>query len=785
MNATTVTTSSRPPLGFTPHLGKDLLAGLVVSLVALPLCLGVALASGAPLMSGLIAGIVGGILVGLLSGSHTSVSGPAAGLTAIVATQIDKLGDFSTFLMALILAGGIQIALGIAKAGFIAAFCPSSVIKGLLAAIGIILILKQIPHLIGYDVEAFGDMAFEQKDGSNTLTDLIQSLFAWHGGAAIIGFVCIGLLFAWDKIPTLKNTPVPAPLVAVLLGIGGNELFIRLNSSLAIDAEHLVQVPVAEGLQDLSGFLQFPNWGGLLSPTVYLAAITIAIVASLETLLNLEAVDRIDPQQRNSPPNKELFAQGVGNTVAGLIGGIPVTSVIVRSSVNINAGGKTRWSAIFHGCFLLAAVLLIPTLLNRIPLSCLAAILIVTGIKLASPQLFVKMRNSGRTQFLPFLATVLAIVLLDLLTGIIIGLLVSVAFILRSNFRRPLKKIVEKHTTGEVLRIQLANQVSFFNRPTLDKLLYSLPRGKHILLDARGTDFIDPDVLLLINDFRTKAAPVRGVQMSFLGFKDHYAPLEDTIQYMDHTSAEVQKSLQPQDVLQLLREGNQRFFLGQRMDRDLLRQVQATAPGQAPLAVILSCIDSRAPAEIIFDLGIGDVFSVRIAGNVARDKIIASMEYGCAVAGSRCLLVLGHTSCGAVTAAVDFFDKDQKPSEATGCIHLDGLLAEIQQSIEPHQHAPSAEHPVARKRYVDEVTRKNVLRTMRRIQEESPILNRLIREGQVAIYGGLYDVSTGVVDFFDSQGDALFPKRAFPEKGEAEDPTSQVLPASSQEAEAS
>lgn len=785
MNATTVTTSSRPPLGFTPHLGKDLLAGLVVSLVALPLCLGVALASGAPLMSGLIAGIVGGILVGLLSGSHTSVSGPAAGLTAIVATQIDKLGDFSTFLMALILAGGIQIALGIAKAGFIAAFCPSSVIKGLLAAIGIILILKQIPHLIGYDVEAFGDMAFEQKDGSNTLTDLIQSLFAWHGGAAIIGFACIGLLFAWDKIPTLKNTPVPAPLVAVLLGIGGNELFIRLNSSLAIDAEHLVQVPVAEGLQDLSGFLQFPNWGGLLSPTVYLAAITIAIVASLETLLNLEAVDRIDPQQRNSPPNKELFAQGVGNTVAGLIGGIPVTSVIVRSSVNINAGGKTRWSAIFHGCFLLAAVLLIPTLLNRIPLSCLAAILIVTGIKLASPQLFVKMRNSGRTQFLPFLATVLAIVLLDLLTGIIIGLLVSVAFILRSNFRRPLKKIVEKHTTGEVLRIQLANQVSFFNRPTLDKLLYSLPRGKHILLDARGTDFIDPDVLLLINDFRTKAAPVRGVQMSFLGFKDHYAPLEDTIQYMDHTSAEVQKSLQPQDVLQLLREGNQRFFLGQRMDRDLLRQVQATAPGQAPLAVILSCIDSRAPAEIIFDLGIGDVFSVRIAGNVARDKIIASMEYGCAVAGSRCLLVLGHTSCGAVTAAVDFFDKDQKPSEATGCIHLDGLLAEIQQSIEPHQHAPSAEHPVARRRYVDEVTRKNVLRTMRRIQEESPILNRLIREGQVAIYGGLYDVSTGVVDFFDSQGEALFPKRAFPEKGEAEDPTSQVLPASSQEAEAS
>lgn len=736
-------------------------------------------------MSGLIAGIVGGILVGLLSGSHTSVSGPAAGLTAIVATQIDKLGDFSTFLMALILAGGIQIALGIAKAGFIAAFCPSSVIKGLLAAIGIILILKQIPHLIGYDVEAFGDMAFEQKDGSNTLTDLIQSLFAWHGGAAIIGFACIGLLFAWDKIPTLKNTPVPAPLVAVLLGIGGNELFIRLNSSLAIDAEHLVQVPVAEGLQDLSGFLQFPNWGGLLSPTVYLAAITIAIVASLETLLNLEAVDRIDPQQRNSPPNKELFAQGVGNTVAGLIGGIPVTSVIVRSSVNINAGGKTRWSAIFHGCFLLAAVLLIPTLLNRIPLSCLAAILIVTGIKLASPQLFVKMRNSGRTQFLPFLATVLAIVLLDLLTGIIIGLLVSVAFILRSNFRRPLKKIVEKHTTGEVLRIQLANQVSFFNRPTLDKLLYSLPRGKHILLDARGTDFIDPDVLLLINDFRTKAAPVRGVQMSFLGFKDHYAPLEDTIQYMDHTSAEVQKSLQPQDVLQLLREGNQRFFLGQRMDRDLLRQVQATAPGQAPLAVILSCIDSRAPAEIIFDLGIGDVFSVRIAGNVARDKIIASMEYGCAVAGSRCLLVLGHTSCGAVTAAVDFFDKDQKPSEATGCIHLDGLLAEIQQSIEPHQHAPSAEHPVARRRYVDEVTRKNVLRTMRRIQEESPILNRLIREGQVAIYGGLYDVSTGVVDFFDSQGEALFPKRAFPEKGEAEDPTSQVLPASSQEAEAS
>ena len=745
-----------------PSLFKDLSAGLVVFLVALPLCLGVALASNAPLFAGIVAGIIGGILVGVLSGSQTSVSGPAAGLTAIVAAQIGKLGSFDVFLLAVMLAGVLQIILGLCRTGFIAAFFPSSVIKGLLAAIGVILVLKQIPHVMGHDPDPEGDMGFEQPDHENTFTELWSALFDIQPGAAMVGVLSILLMIFWDKIKVLKNSVVPAPLVVVLLGVGVSMLLKQFGGSWAIGTSHMVQVPVAKDMSEFMGFLVFPNFTALSNPAVYGAAITIAIVASLETLLNLEAVDKIDPQQRSSPPNRELIAQGIGNVTAGLIGGLPMTSVIVRSSVNINSGGKTKLSAVFHGCLLLGCVLLVPGMLNQIPLAALGAILFMTGLKLASPALIKQMWVEGKNQFVPFIITVVAIVLTDLLIGIVIGLAVSVGFILRSNMRRPLRKFMEQHITGDVLRIELANQVSFFSRATLEETLRSVPSGGHVLLDARSTDYIDADILGLINDFQNNTAKVRGVKVSLAGFKDKYPRLKDRIQFLDYSSREVQNSLTPERVLEIFKEGNERFREGRHLTRDIGRLVDATSAGQFPMAVVLSCIDSRTPAELVFDLSLGDVFSVRIAGNIARDKVLGSMEYSCAVAGAKMILVMGHTSCGAVNAAVDLICSNKTAVEATGCVNLGSLITEIQLSVDLSTcKREGAWLPGEKAAYSNEVSRRNVLRTMRMITERSSTLAGLVEAGKLVVVGAMYDIQTGKVDFFQTR-DSTSPSLSIP-----------------------
>ena len=756
MPATTNSTNSSL---FSPStLFKDLSSGLVVFLVALLLCLGVALASNAPLFSGILAGMVGGVLVGILSGSQTSVSGPAAGLTAIVAAQIGKLGTFDTFLLAVMLAGIIQIVLGVCRAGFIAAFFPSSVIKGLLAAIGVILILKQIPHVVGHDPDPEGDLAFKQVDNENTFTELWASFFDIQNGAALVGVLSILLMIVWDKIPRLKKSLVPAPLVVVIFGVVANYVMRSMKSSWEITSSHLVQVPVADSLGEFTSFLQFPNFEAWANPAVYIAAITIAIVASLETMLNLEAVDKIDPEQRSSPPNRELVAQGVGNLTCGLIGGLPVTSVIIRSSVNINSGAKTKLSAITHGVLLFGCVLLVPGLLNEIPLAALAAILLMTGLKLASPKLLKQMWSEGRSQFLPFIVTVLAIVFTDLLVGILIGLGVSICFILASNMRRPLRKVMEQHITGDVLRIELANQVSFFSRATLEKTLRSIPRGGHVLIDARNTDYIDADILDLIQDFQNNTAAAHGVQLSLAGFKCKYPKLEDRIQYIDFSNRDVQTSLTPDRVLQIFKEGNERFREGRQLTRDVSRLVDITSVGQFPMAVVLSCIDSRTPAELIFDLGLGDIFSVRIAGNIARDKVLGSMEYATAVAGAKLILVMGHTSCGAVNAAVDLLASHKTAAEATGCVNLDGLISEIQLSVDASTlKKPEQWQPGEKTAYSNEVSRRNVLRTMRMIRQRSSTIDGLVKDGRVAIVGALYDVSTGQVSFFQTDESTKVP----------------------------
>lgn len=482
------------------HAGKDLPASIVVLLVALPLCLGIALGSGAPLFSGIIAGVVGGVVIGLLSGSQLSVSGPAAGLTAIVATAILKLQVYEAFLLAVVIGGCIQLILGFVRAGVIGDYVPNSVIKGMLAAIGCILILKQFPHLVGYDADFEGDQTFSQKDHMNTFSELFRAIEYITPAALIIGAVSLFILILWERkfIKTNKILQlIPGPLIVVLIGTAISEYIKTQNPSFALETKHLVSLPVATDLTSFFSFFTFPDIRYLNNPDVWITAVTLAIVASLETLLGIEAVDKLDPLKRVSPPNRELKAQGIGNIVSGLMGGLPLTSVVVRSSANVSAGAKTKVSAIMHGVFLLICVMLIPGLLNKIPLSALAAVLIFTGYKLAKISLFREFFQKGWDQFIPFVVTIAAILLTDLLIGIIVGIIVGLFFMVRSNFRSSVF-VVNDHNN---FLIRFRKDVSFLNKPIIKKKLEDVPANAYVLIDATRADFIDKDVIEEVNNF--------------------------------------------------------------------------------------------------------------------------------------------------------------------------------------------------------------------------------------------------------------------------------------------
>jgi carbonic anhydrase len=733
-----------PPPGLRDTIGRDLVASVVVFFVALPLCLGIALASGAPLFAGIVAGVIGGIVVGALSGSHTSVSGPAAGLTAVVLAEITALGSYETFLLAVAIAGVMQMGLGLVRAGVLSAFVPSSVVKGLLAAIGVILILKQIPHVLGHDTDPEGEMRFEQPDRENTFSSLLAVVDDLHLGAALIGLLSLALLVMWSRWKRLADSRIPAPLVVVVLGLVLGAVLEMIGGEWAIGGSHLVQVPVVASAADALDLLRFPDFSQWSNVAVYGSALTIAIVASLESLLNLAAIDRLDPEQRHSPPNRELLAQGAGNLVSGLVGGIPITAVIIRGSVNIHAGAKTKLSAVMHGVLLLVTVVALPTALNRIPLSCLAAILLVTGFRLASPKLIRQMWASGKDQFLPFAVTVAAIVLTDLLVGLGIGIAVSLGFILNRQFRRPFRRIDEKHLLGDVLTIELPDQVSFLNQTAIERTLEDIPRGRHVVLDARRTEYIDPDALALIREYRDVRAPARRIELTLVGFHDEYEPVDEQL-YIDYTTRELQDAVTPAQVLEILRQGNLRFASGRQLNRDYAKQIGATADGQHPLAVVLSCIDSRTPAELILDMGLGDIFSVRVAGNGLSPKVLGSMEFGCAIAGSRLILVLGHTSCGAVKGAVEraaSADPDQYAAEYK---NLRVLLGDI--DVGGELGGFSEMTPDARQVLIDGVARRNVLAGVNGIVERSPALAKLVEQGRIAIVGAVYDIRTGHMEF--------------------------------------
>jgi carbonic anhydrase len=528
------------------YLKYDLPASLAVFLVAVPLCLGIAHASGTPLLSGLITGIVGGIIVGALSKSPLSVSGPAAGLTAIVAAAAMQLKSFEALLVAVVLAGLMQIGMGLLKAGAIGKYIPASVIKGMLAAIGIILILKQLPHLMGYDAEVQGSEKFQVNPtdfenvphvdhghGNNTtFTVLIDAFTNYQTEILLIGLASLLIIVFWDKTFGKRFKLIPSSLIAVIGGTLMAVAYSFVNPSLKLGVTHLVQVPAINSWSDFVAQSAFPMWSALSNPQVYISALTIALVASIETLLSIEAIDKLDPQKRRTPVNRELVAQGVGNSVSGLIGGIPMTSVIVRSSVNLVAGGRTKLSAILHGSFILIAILLASPIINLIPLATLSAVLIMTGFKLASPKVFKSIYKQGLDQFIPFLITIVAIVLTDLLIGVLVGVAVSAVFILRNHYKTPVVRVTEQ---GAIKQVELGENLTFLNKTQVIHVLEGLPARSHVVIDGSRSLYIDHDIREVLEDFivnatereiRVESIRVPGMEHTSQGLANFYRKLE-------------------------------------------------------------------------------------------------------------------------------------------------------------------------------------------------------------------------------------------------------------------
>ena len=519
----------------TRYLKTDIPSGLVVFLVALPLCLGIALASGAPFFSGLISGIIGGIVIGSLSGSKLSVSGPAAGLAALVLGAITNIGAYDLFLCAVFIAGILQVLMSVAKLGGIANYFPSSVIKGLLTSIGILIIAKQIPHAFGYDRDERGNLTELFPFGNETMHELFQPLHHIDVGVTLICFISLAIMIVWDK-PFIKKRVklVPGALVAVIVSILLNELFKSSGSALIITSDHLVQIKAASTPAEFFSFFTLPDFRGFLDSKVIVTGIMIAIIASLETLLSIEAIDNLDPERNVTNTNRELMAQGIGNSISGLIGGLPITSVIVRSSANVHAGAKSKFSAIFHGFLLLSTVILIPSILNLIPLSALAAVLLITGYKLCKIPVFKQMLRNGKYQSIPFFVTIAVILGIDLfgvypplrgeglLVGVIAGLLTAFGAVLHGNLKNSYYFHKDQHREGDVIIIRLAEEVSFLNKASIRQTLDKLPANTTVIIDASQTDYIDFDVIELVREFRDIKAPLKNIRLTLKDFREVY-----------------------------------------------------------------------------------------------------------------------------------------------------------------------------------------------------------------------------------------------------------------------
>lgn len=715
------------------HLKYDLPSGIVVYLVALPLCLGIALASGAPIMSGIISGIIGGIVVGSISGSSTSVSGPAAGLATVVLASITQLGSFEIFSTALLIAGVLQLGIGCFKGGAIANYIPSNVIKGLLVAIGILLILKQIPKAMGYDLAHEDVFAFSQPNGENTFTHLFGSFTHFNVGSIAISIISLALLIVWSKLPFRVMKILPSSLIVVVIGICLSELF-KQSPLFIVEKEHLVSIP-PDSISSLFS-LRIPDIANLYNSKVWMVAITIAAVASLETLLNLEAVDNIDPHKRKSPPNRELIAQGTGNVLAGLIGGLPITSVIVRSSVNIESGSRSKASTITHGIILLVSILLLAPIINKIPLASLAAILIITGYKLAKAKIFKDVYAKGWNQFIPFAATILGIIFIDLLIGVVIGLAVSIFYLLKSNLKNPFKLQKDKVYSSETIRIELPNQVSFLNKATIKETLWSIPENSQVIIDATNTDYIDNDVLEILKDFKEVVAPEKKIKLNKIGLKKEYQ-LTDHIQFVNVLDKNTREHLTPEAILNLLKAGNERFLKGKWSKKEFMHQVNATATGQFPMAVVLSCIDSRTSPEVVFDANLGDLISIRIGGNIVSPEIIGSMELSHKEIGIKLIVVMGHSNCGAVNAAIHKIN--------AGKIAM--ITDKIQPSVAIVAETLGKTDTLPHGDLLDKSSRLNTQNSVNEILSSSNYIREQVAGGKLGIVAAYYDTNTGNISF--------------------------------------
>jgi MFS superfamily sulfate permease-like transporter len=721
---------------FFLNLKDDIPAGIAVFLVAVPLSLGIALASGAPLFSGLIAGIIGGLVVAPLSGSSLGISGAAAGLAVIVLTAIQELG-FNVFLLAVMLAGCFQIIMGLMKAGVIAYYFPSSVINGMLSGIGIILFLKQIPHAIGYDRDYEGDFTFFQVDNYSSFTELLHMLAFVSPGAIVITVICLAILLLWER-PAFKKYYffqwIPSVLAAVGAGVLSNHLLQNFYPTWVLGSSHLVVIPIMQTPEDLINQLHFPDFSALTHPKVYLVALTLAVVASVETLIAVDAVDKLDIYRRPTPTNRELIVQGLGNISSGLIGGLPLTQVIVRSSFNIQSGAKTKVASVLQGLLMLLTVIFIPELLHTIPLASLAAILLVVAYRLVRPEVLETMYKAGLYHFVPYCVTIIGLIFTDMLTGIAIGLITALFSILLENYKSSF--YFQEMRIGNKTILRLAEHVSFLNKANIKQTLEQLPARSDVVIDATRSKYIDYDVFEMIKNF-THEAELKQIKLTVENLRG-YGTLAPVINARPPTYDD-QQSLTPAKVLAILKEGNEHFVNNLNANRNLLEQVNDTRQGQFPIAIILSCMDSRTSAELIFDQGLGEVFSVRVAGNIVNNDILGSMEYACKLAGSKLIVVLGHTHCGAIKGACAKVQLD----------HLSGLLDKIKPAIEAVNTEELVLLTATDGTWEQKVADKNVHLTVTNIRQQSPLLNAMLETRDIGIVGAMYDIETGKVCFYD------------------------------------
>ena len=652
-------------------------------------------------------------------------------------TDIEKFG-FTAFLCVVILAGVFQILMGLAKMGSIAHYFPSSVIKGMLSGIGIIIFLKQIPHAVGYDRDYEGDLEFFQSDNYSSFSELSHMMEFISPTAIFIAVVSLAILILWEQ-PKLKRSNffqvLHGALITIVVGVWINEFFQIFNPDLALKESHLVNLPVSTNIGDLLQQMHSPDFSQFLNPEIYISALFLALLASVETLLSVEAVDRLDIYKRVTPPSRELIAQGIGNIVSGLLGGLPLTQVIIRSSINIQSGAKTKAAGFISGSLLLLTVVFIPEWLNKIPLASLASVLLVVGYKLTRPKTFKKMYRSGMYHFIPFIVTIFGLIFTNLVFGVLIGMSVALLSIVLENYKTA-QYFRETHIGNKII-FRLSEHVSFLNKATLKQTLDQLSANSEVVIDATRSKYIDYDVFEVIRDFK-KEAPLKNIQLTLQNVRG-FGVLKPVENVQTHTY-ESQQALTPAQVLQVLKDGNANFVNNLESNRNFLEQVNDTSDGQFPIAIILSCMDSRTSTELVFDQGLGDIFSTRVAGNVVNNDILGSMEYACQVAGSKLIVVLGHTHCGAIKGACAQVKLD----------HLTGLLDKIQPAVNCICSKNNVTEIGCRDDLIQEVADKNVQIMVEQIKQRSQVLNDLLQARKIGIVGGMYDIETGKVKFYEA-----------------------------------